>query len=147
MKLEEILLQNFGVYHGNVNIELPLDIEKNICLIDGNNGYGKTTLLKAVEYCLYGIDEKYSERLEYINHHALSSGNPEMSVSLRFIHNGRKYELTRRVEGVSKQIKTHNDVVENTILTEDGKEVVLKSIDWSHSIKKLMIAKVQTQKQ
>lgn len=123
MKLEEITLHNFGVYHGTMRITMPQDPEKNICLIDGNNGFGKTTIMNSVEYCLYGIKEKFTERFEFINHYALKSGKPTMSVELKFIHNGKKYQLKRSVKPLSSEVKTHNDIEETLSLLENDVEV------------------------
>jgi DNA sulfur modification protein DndD len=127
MKFEEIILHNFGVYHGTVRITLPQDPEKNICLIDGNNGFGKTTIMNGVEYCLYGIKEKFTERFEFINHYALKSDKPSMSVELKFFHNGKKYQLKRSVKSLTNEVRTHNDIEETLSLLENDKEV--KNVD------------------
>lgn len=55
MHFSEIELYNFGIYKGQHKIEL-IDQrgDKNITLVGGMNGRGKTTILDAVFLCLYG---------------------------------------------------------------------------------------------
>jgi len=123
VKLEKIILNNFGVYQDNVSISLPQNTDKNICLVDGNNGFGKTTILNAVEYCLFGIKEKYAERLDYINKNVLNSKKPHMSVELKFSHDDKSYSLKRSVEPINDYVETHSDIEEKVELIEDGIEV------------------------
>lgn len=55
MYFSSIQLYNFGIYKGLHNIALQdQNGQKNITLIGGMNGRGKTTLLDAVFLCLYG---------------------------------------------------------------------------------------------
>ena len=75
MILRGLNLRNFGVFQGTVKVDLPLHPNKNIYLIDGNNGYGKSTLFNAILFALYGA-ETGQERLDYINRTALRDGLP-----------------------------------------------------------------------
>lgn len=62
MHFSEIELYNFGIYKGQHNIELiDQRKKKNITLIGGMNGRGKTTILDAIFLCLYG-----RKSIEYI---------------------------------------------------------------------------------
>jgi len=54
LQLGRITLQNYGPYKGQATIELSRDQEKPITIIEGVNGGGKTTILSAVYWCLYG---------------------------------------------------------------------------------------------
>ncbi|MDR0912803.1 MAG: AAA family ATPase [Methanobrevibacter sp.] len=53
MFLNKINIENFRQYR-DVNIEFAKEENKNITVIQGNNGTGKTTLLNAISWCLYG---------------------------------------------------------------------------------------------
>lgn len=54
MKIKKIVLYNIGPYV-DVNIfDFSLVKDKNIVLIGGKNGAGKTTFFKAIKTCLYG---------------------------------------------------------------------------------------------
>ncbi|MEM4318050.1 MAG: AAA family ATPase [Candidatus Nitrosocaldaceae archaeon] len=53
-KLLKIILNNFRVYSKETIIEFGIDDNKRITIIEGANGTGKTTLLNAITWCLYG---------------------------------------------------------------------------------------------
>ena len=123
MIIQKIKIKNFGVYYGINDIILPTDEGKNICLIDGNNGYGKTTLHKAVWYAFYGIKEKYRERIDFMNKYALMNGELNTLVEIHFIHNGRHYQITRSITAAAPNITKVNEVDEVVTLLEEGKPV------------------------
>jgi DNA sulfur modification protein DndD len=54
MKLLNIELENFGPYYGRQIIDLETTTRAHIILIHGENMRGKTTLLNAIKWCLYG---------------------------------------------------------------------------------------------
>lgn len=54
MKIKRITLYNIGPYVGKNTFEFSIDRDKNIVLIGGKNGAGKTTFFKAIKTCLYG---------------------------------------------------------------------------------------------
>lgn len=54
MKIRNITLYNIGPYADLNVFDVSLSREKNIVLIGGKNGAGKTTFFKAIKTCLYG---------------------------------------------------------------------------------------------
>jgi len=56
MILQNIELENFGVFRGNHVFNLAPDFNENkpIVLFGGLNGSGKTTLFEGIKLCLYG---------------------------------------------------------------------------------------------
>lgn len=54
MKINYIKLNNIGPYIGEHTFNLNTNSSKNIVLIGGKNGAGKTTFLKALKYGLFG---------------------------------------------------------------------------------------------
>ena len=69
MKFAHIELNNFRQYYNTVSIDLRTDIDKNIVLIGGRNGYGKTNLLLSIVWCLYGdkmslIDDNFKKEIQ-----------------------------------------------------------------------------------
>lgn len=63
MFIETIILHNYRAYKGHNKTSFKPDA-KNIFLVAGNNGYGKTTFLTSLVWCLYGklmgdVDEKF----------------------------------------------------------------------------------------
>ena len=68
MLIKSIELNNFKIYKGKNKIEILPSPEKNVILISGNNGYGKTTLLMSLVWGLYGkqmenVDEIYKKAI------------------------------------------------------------------------------------
>lgn len=64
MLIEKIILRNFRVYYGTNELALSVDPERNVSIISGQNGFGKTSFLTALVWCLYGkympdVDERY----------------------------------------------------------------------------------------
>ena len=69
MKISKIVLQNFRQYYGNVSVDLETNNEKNIVVVGGKNGYGKTNFLLSIVWCLYGekimqIDESFKREIQ-----------------------------------------------------------------------------------
>lgn len=54
MKIKRISLYNIGPYVGIITFDFSISRDKNIVLIGGKNGAGKTTFFKAIKTCLYG---------------------------------------------------------------------------------------------
>ena len=98
MYIEKITINNFKIYYGENAIIFPALNRKNVCVISGDNGYGKTTLLTALVWCLYGnqiqeVDEFFKDRVNVMggykkylhscmNRHALENNESEYSVSI-----------------------------------------------------------------
>jgi DNA sulfur modification protein DndD len=69
MRIDRIILNNFRQYEGSNSIDLRTTIDKNIVLIGGKNGYGKTNFLMSLVWCLYGediakIDENFKREIQ-----------------------------------------------------------------------------------
>lgn len=69
MKFTKIDIENFRQYYDNVSIDLATDEQKNIVVIGGRNGYGKTNLLLSIVWCLYGdklsqIDDHFKKEIQ-----------------------------------------------------------------------------------
>ena len=55
MRINNIVLNNFGSYEGETVFDTNSSSGRNIVLIGGKNGAGKTTLFTAMRVCLYGF--------------------------------------------------------------------------------------------
>jgi DNA sulfur modification protein DndD len=69
MKFSKININNFRQYFENVSIDLETSHNKNIIIIGGRNGYGKTNLLLSLVWCLYGekitlIDDNFKKEIQ-----------------------------------------------------------------------------------
>ena len=63
MLIKSITVENFLPFQGRQKVEFSTDPEKNVTLIMGNNGAGKTSLAQAFEWCLYGKAPKDSNQV------------------------------------------------------------------------------------
>mgnify|MGYP001004539582 FL=1 len=68
MKIKGIELKNYRLYKGINQVVFPNGNNKNLYLISGENGFGKTTFLHSLLWCLYGrlmadIDETFRKEM------------------------------------------------------------------------------------
>ena len=93
-----LTLRDWLVYEGEVSISFgPPQDGHNIWVIYGLNGYGKTSLLRAIQWLFHGQMPDRHIRACF-NHHALQAGRNELSVSAEFTYNSQHYHLIRRAE-------------------------------------------------
>jgi DNA sulfur modification protein DndD len=69
MTIKEIELNNFRIYKGSNLIDLSNVDDKNIFVVSGRNGFGKTTFLMSLVWCLYGrqmqdVDDIYKKEID-----------------------------------------------------------------------------------
>lgn len=110
MKLLELELKDFRQYYGKQKIELGNLDDKNITIILGENGEGKTGLFRAVIFCLFGQiyineeesnisrDRKEKDIIHIVNFNKLEEniGEPVTTyIRLKFEHEGYIYDLKR----------------------------------------------------
>lgn len=98
MIFRRILLENFRQYHGEQQIEFASGGERNVTVIHGANGAGKTSLFNAINWCLYntgveGIGALVSkeEALKYPMGKEILT-----SVKIWFEHRGNSYVAIRK---------------------------------------------------
>ena len=68
MIIKEIELQNFRIYKDQNKIDFSTGDSKNIYIVSGRNGFGKTTFLMSLVWCLYGrqmqdVDDIYKKEI------------------------------------------------------------------------------------
>jgi DNA sulfur modification protein DndD len=102
MILERLVLENFRQFRGRQEIVFSDLRERNITLVHAENGFGKTTLLKALLWAFYGRDglKEDFEKPDRIIHEGLAFRAKDPShlaatVELTFRHGDQRYILTR----------------------------------------------------
>ncbi|RZJ90738.1 MAG: DNA sulfur modification protein DndD [Chryseobacterium sp.] len=68
MLIDQIKLNNFRAYQGQQALSLSVNPEQHVTIISGQNGFGKTSLLTALVWVLYGklmadVDERYRKEI------------------------------------------------------------------------------------
>ena len=100
MYIKELEFTNFRIYKNNHRLFFTPEKQQNVFIIAGNNGYGKTTFLTALVWCLYGkymkdVDEVYKTQINEsggyarflqscLNRLAYKESEKEFSVSITF---------------------------------------------------------------
>ncbi|OED33573.1 DNA sulfur modification protein DndD [Planococcus maritimus] len=121
MLFKRITFDNYKTYYGTQKVDLYIPPEvkekegKNIILIGGLNGAGKTTILKAIKDVLYGkreiSDEEYKRTFSnVINNTFYEEGGRECSVSLVLETDaGDEWELKVKWYFNAYKVMTHDE--------------------------------------
>jgi DNA sulfur modification protein DndD len=105
MILESIQLKNFRQFFGKTpKIEFASG-DKNVTVFHGENGSGKTALLNAFTWVLYGrFSSGFQLQKELVNKQAVREADEGQTISawveLVFKDNGRRFSIRREVETV-----------------------------------------------
>ncbi len=147
MIINKLKLNNFGIYSGEHTFDLKPKRDKNIVLIGGQNGNGKTTFFEAIRLCLYGAKvldgvfkrkeyEKYL--LEKIHNNPLKKVfNDSAYVELEFQYSTLGEIETYRIIRSWKEIK--KNVVEEFFNIEKNKKTLdLDPDQWQEFINGLI---------
>ncbi len=108
MIINKISIMNYGLYYGENTYDFSTDSRRNIILIGGKNGTGKTTLLETIKLSIYGsliMNLKNPNKIYYnyilrkFNVRALNEGIKEASIKIEFEwsekNNTNIYEIER----------------------------------------------------
>jgi DNA sulfur modification protein DndD len=98
MDLEKLTLYNFRQFYGEQELVFSSDSEKNVTVIHGSNGSGKTTVLNSFLWLFYG-DVKLPKPDQITSERAMAEaglqGTVEVEVQLAFSHDGTEYTAKR----------------------------------------------------
>jgi DNA sulfur modification protein DndD len=103
MKLTEIKLVNFRQFKGEQSFPLETDGNKNVTLLFGANGAGKTTFLNAFTWAFYGklsddLEQKQRIVTDYVWTEAKFGDELTVSVEVSFEHDGTFFRAKRSAE-------------------------------------------------
>jgi DNA sulfur modification protein DndD len=139
MILNEIMVRNYGVYHGSHRADLTPIAGKPIILFGGLNGGGKTTLLDAFQLALYGAKGRLSNRgrLGYrdylkqcINRNARHGDWAEVQLTFTKVLTGKltQFTVTRSwreaPKGISEELSVSLNGIADPVFTEHWDEIV-----------------------
>lgn len=99
MLIEFIRIENWRSFYGVNDFFVSMDPEKNVTLIRAENGVGKTSLLAAINWCLFGIlpaESEFENPTRLVNAFAAEKdGAHRTVVEIDFVHEGRTYRASR----------------------------------------------------
>lgn len=147
MILDEIVLHNFGLYADRQTLTVtPPSPSKPVVLIGGLNGGGKTTLLDALQLCLYGPHARISNRASLAYHDYLARSihrgatSSEAAVEIAFRHTvdgaQEHYRLHRSWRVTASGCKEHFEVLRN------GRLEPALAENWISQVDELMPANI-----
>ncbi len=144
MIIKQITLNNFRQYKGKQEpIIFSTDNDKNVTVILGMNTSGKTTLIQAFVWCLYGKTNFNNK--EILNKEVLVSmgttSYAEVSVEIELIHENKLYVI-RRSQRTHKpdfdRIKVYDDMLKVEYREENGEMQEISSYDAQNAINKIL---------
>lgn len=119
MRIERLKLENFKPYP-----DTDLRLERGVTVIHGLNGSGKSSLLEACFFALYG-SSALSGTLEDV----ITNGEEECEIELWFSHGSGSYHIERRVRFSGERAQTATCVLETPEGTVEGARDVERSIE------------------
>lgn len=95
---KKLRLKDWLAYGGTTELSFSgFKSGENIVTIHGQNGFGKTSLLRALEFLFHG-DMGRQEYFEHWHDRAQDKGKGSMAVELEFRYDSRPFRLVRRVD-------------------------------------------------
>ncbi len=127
MKLTKLTIENYKSFQFPTAIQFPQSGEgKSIFLIGGMNGAGKTSVMEAVNICLYGI--KTDILYKYINRKELNKGNAYVAFELIMETETHETILIHRSWSAGATDKPqYKDLEEKLVVVKDGKRVSVQN--------------------
>ena len=132
MQLQSIKLQNFRQFRDGEISFASGDSGKNVTIILGENGTGKTTFAQAFFWCLYG-DTSFQDKviLNRITANGLETGQKaRVEVQLKLRHMENSYTITRYqdyIKDSSGKVKGQNTVQEILKMDKSGNTTPVKA--------------------
>ncbi|WP_224269790.1 DNA double-strand break repair ATPase Rad50 [Haloprofundus salinisoli] len=124
MRFDRIRLKNFKPY-----ADTDLELDEGVTVIHGLNGSGKSSLLEACFFALYGSKALDStQTLEDV----VTNGEEESEVELWFTHAGESYHVERRIRLSGDRATTAKCVLEGSAVP-DG------SVDGARDVRKFVV--------
>jgi len=102
MKLNNVCLENYKIFYG----KNTLRFDNGVNIIEGKNGYGKTTIVDSIFFALYG-----KKNGDVINNFAKMNNERRCRVNVDFEHKGDKYNVERELsdDGEKFYLKINNN--------------------------------------
>lgn len=143
MKIKRLTLFNFRQFVGEQSIEFSTDEEKNVTVLVGDNTSGKTTLIRAFEWILYGKNNFSDKTL--LNQNVadnMTAGEVQEVYGLICLeHNSMDYEILRKQSytciGGGKVRGGHSEP-KISYMQPDGQTKTTIQTDFQNNIEKIL---------
>lgn len=143
MLLKSLKLKDFRQFRGEQNVTFSTDPAKNVTIIMGENGSGKTTFAQAFTWCLYGATDFDDKMLlcKATRQKMMPGDEEKVRVEMELTHNGTDYTIIReqvyKIENsgtLSARNATFNIVYKN----KDGQREFVDQLETDLRMKEIL---------
>lgn len=124
MLIKSIRMKDFRQFKGSQVLEFACDPEKNVTVLLGDNTFGKTTILQAFNWCLYGMAEfpkdsnpDFLLNLEAADEAAGVTQKIDVEVEIELTHRDITYNVLRVRTYVDRAIGSWNALPDQVSIT------------------------------
>lgn len=111
MKINSMRIENFRQFWKPIILDFATSSDKNVTVIHGANGAGKTSLLNAFKWCFYGQTDFDTENDFILNEAAIANAGAgdliTSSVQIKCSDAGNRYDIIRK----NKYLKRSNGTI------------------------------------
>ena len=140
MRFNSIILKNYRQYR-DVKLSFPKTRETDLHMIVASNGVGKTNLMNAINWCLYGDEPHLGDKKDSLAIYNIDSfkeakqnGIDELTVSVEIlVEEDTKYSICRKQNVIVENEFLKQDQMTITYFNEKG-EVIIAEADEAESI-------------
>jgi len=127
MRFVKLAIENYKSFQFLTEISFPeIHTGNNIFLVGGMNGAGKTSIMEAISYCLYGA--KIENIFNNINRKEKARGNTQVTFELSIELDDHSDLVVKRTwnAGVTQNPRP-KDMVERLVVVQNGKRVSVQN--------------------
>ncbi|MBW2646782.1 MAG: AAA family ATPase, partial [Deltaproteobacteria bacterium] len=139
MKFRKLIIENYKSFQFATDIPFPVGEDgRSIFLIGGMNGAGKTSIMEAINFCLYGT--KADNIYRNINRREKAKGNANVSFELVMEMDDFSELVVKRTWSAGTVVDPKpRDMTERLVVVRDGKRVSVQNQEiWQDFIRSMI---------
>ena len=144
MLLKSLKVKDFRQFIGEQSVHFATNPDKNVTIIMGENGSGKTSLAQAFTWCLYA-DTDFEDKILLCKATAqkmLPGTEETVRVTLALVHNDIDYEIIReqryQKDATGNLKRPNNTVFKIAYKNADGQQEFVKSLETELRMKEIL---------